>query len=96
MQATWAARGELLGQVEHGVWQPLLQRPFVLLSIVLAQPPGEFLVVIDGLIQLLYRGPWEMGQLCSAGSQGPEWGICLGRGSPHWTKGQELVSMQRS
>ena len=73
MQATGAVWGELLGQVEHGVWQPLLQCVGILLSVVLPQAPGELLVVINGLIQLLYWGPWGRGQLCSAETQGPEW-----------------------
>ena len=72
MQATGAVWGELLGQVEQGVWQPLLQCIGILLSVVLSQAPGELLVVINGLVQLLHWGPWGREQLCSAGTQGPE------------------------
>lgn len=71
MQATGAVWGELLSQVEHRVGQPLLQGLGVLLGIALAQAPGELLIVIDGLIQLPYRNPWEVGQ-GSKGTAGPE------------------------
>lgn len=78
MQATRAVWGELFGQVEHGVRQPLLQSFCILRGIVLAQVPGELLIVIDGLIQLLHWGPWGRGQLCSAETQGPEWAFSWG------------------
>lgn len=95
MQSTWAVSGELLSQVEYRVWQPLLQCLCILLSIVLAQVPGELLIVVDGLIQLLHWVPWGMEQLCSAGTQGPEWVFIWVKACHSGQEGQVLVSNKR-
>lgn len=52
-----ASGSELLRQVENWVRQPLLQSLRIRRRVVFAHTPDELLVVVDGLIQLLYRIP---------------------------------------
>lgn len=86
MQATRAVWGELLGQVEHGVWQPLLQCLGILLGVVLPQAPGGLLVVTASLRSA--AAPGSLGNGAAVPSRDPRArvGIYLGRGLSHWKR----------
>lgn len=56
-QPARAAAGEFLGKVEDGAGQTFFQSFLVL--VLNAAPPGEHLVVVDGLVELHHGRPFE-------------------------------------